>query len=92
MSRTKGVFGSFRTKGNILISAIRAIFSRRKKKHEHIFVHGSKNKWSDRKPRRHIMNETMLNAILTAAFFGIPAAATVFFSVWLLIYETRKGA
>ena len=38
------------------------------------------------------MNETMLNAILTGIFFGIPAAMTVFFSAWLLIYETRKGA
>ena len=38
------------------------------------------------------MNETMLNAILTGVFFGIPAAATMFFACWLLIYETRKGA
>ena len=38
------------------------------------------------------MNETMLNAILTGVFLGIPAAATVFFTGWLLIGEMRKGA
>ena len=37
------------------------------------------------------MNETGLNAILTVVFLGIPAAATVFFTGWLLIDEIRKG-
>lgn len=38
------------------------------------------------------MNETVLNAILTGVFFGIPSAATAFFSAWLFAYEMRKGA
>lgn len=59
---------------------------------ENTFARGSKNKWNDRKPRRHIMNETVLNAILTVVFLGVPAAATVFFTGWLLVSEMRKGA
>jgi len=38
------------------------------------------------------MNDTTLNLILEAAFFGLPAAMTIFFAAWLLKYEYRKGA
>ena len=38
------------------------------------------------------MNPETIDTILKAVFFGIPAAMTVIFTAWLLIYEFRKGA
>jgi hypothetical protein len=38
------------------------------------------------------MPDTILNTILTAAFFGVPSVLTVFFTAWLIAYECRKGA
>lgn len=38
------------------------------------------------------MSDSILNLILTAAFFGVPSGVTVFFTAWLIAYECRKGA
>jgi len=38
------------------------------------------------------MNDTTLNLILEAAFFGLPAIMTAFFAAWMIHYECRKGA
>jgi hypothetical protein len=37
------------------------------------------------------MNDTILDAILTAAFFGVPAAFTVIFTVMLILEDFTKG-
>ena len=38
------------------------------------------------------MRDTIINLILVAAFFGLPAIMTIFFAAWLLKYECRKEA
>lgn len=38
------------------------------------------------------MPETTIDTILTAVFFGVPAAVTAFFTAWLFIYEFRKDS
>ena len=37
------------------------------------------------------MSDSTINLILTAAFFGVPSAMTIFFTAWLIAYEMRKG-